>query len=127
MPASMTWPSSLTSPVLINRAALSTVCGFWGLPEPRSSLASHFDGQRWLGEGGVQDGVCAEAAMVPATNAAAAAPNRNAFMMLLPCLKSGGMIGHALQRWRACAGSGAAATGALKVIFESKGCFAIYI
>jgi hypothetical protein len=63
---------------------LSTVCGFWRLPEPRSSLAPHFDGQRWLGEGGVQDGVCAEAAMMPAITTAVANPMTIDFMVFLP-------------------------------------------
>src|ERR1700730_2561292 len=54
----------MTSPVLISLAALSTVCGFMWLPEPRSSPAPHFDGQRWLSGGGDQLGVCASAARV---------------------------------------------------------------
>src|SRR5262249_40648775 len=41
-----TCPSSMTSPVLMSLTALSTVCGFMWLPEPRSSPAPHFDGQR---------------------------------------------------------------------------------
>src|SRR5215510_14699224 len=56
-----TWPSSITSPVLISLLALSTLCGFMWLPAPRSSPAPHFEGQRTLSAGGVQDGVCARA------------------------------------------------------------------
>src|SRR5712664_1991615 len=52
MPETSTWPSSITSPVLMRRAARSTFCGFFmWLPEPRSSPAPHFDGQRWLSGG----------------------------------------------------------------------------
>jgi hypothetical protein len=52
------------------------------LPEPRSSAAPHFDGQRWLSVGTVQDGACAVAA---AENASViAAPNMNAFICCLP-------------------------------------------
>src|SRR6266568_982733 len=52
MPGPRTWPSSMTSPVLMSRAPRSTVSGFlmW-FPEPRSSPAPHFDGQRWLSVG----------------------------------------------------------------------------
>ena len=47
-----TWPSSIPSPVLMRRAPRNTTSGFFmWLPEPRSSPAPHFDGQRWLSGG----------------------------------------------------------------------------
>src|SRR5205809_6160574 len=52
---SRTCPSSSTSPVRISFAALSTSSGFIRFPEPRSSPAPHFEGQRWLSAGGIQD------------------------------------------------------------------------
>src|SRR5947199_365851 len=52
---SRTWPNSITSPVRISFAALSTCSGFIKFPEPRSSPAPHFEGQRWLSAGGTQD------------------------------------------------------------------------
>src|SRR5262245_56697865 len=70
-----TWPSSITSPVLISLMALSTLCGFMWLPAPRSSPAPHFEGQRTLSAGGVQDGVCARAE-APASNVAKKAIGR---------------------------------------------------
>src|SRR5262245_49383168 len=79
-----TWPSSITSPVLISLTALSTVCGFMWLTEPRSSLAPHFDGQRWLSGGGVQLGVCASATLLPASIASRASPNLFLNMVVLP-------------------------------------------
>src|SRR6266571_9103364 len=52
MPGPSTWLSSITSPVLMSRAARSTFAGFFmWLPEPRSSPAPHFEGQRWLSGG----------------------------------------------------------------------------
>ena len=54
MPALSTRPSSITSPVRISRAALSTEAGVMWLAEPRSSPAPHFDGQRSLSAGGFQ-------------------------------------------------------------------------
>src|ERR1700720_1289671 len=54
-----TWLSSKVSPVLIRCAARSTLAGVMWLPEPRSSAAPHFDGQRSLGDGGCQ--LCAMA------------------------------------------------------------------
>ena len=51
-----TWPSSITSPVLISFAAFITAAGFMWFIEPRSSSAPHFDGQRWLSGGGDQVG-----------------------------------------------------------------------
>src|ERR1700722_14542780 len=54
-----TWLSSKVSPVLIRCAARSTLAGVMWLPEPRSSVAPHFDGQRSLGDGGCQ--LCAVA------------------------------------------------------------------
>src|SRR5204863_1081587 len=64
-----TWPSSITSPVLIRRAARSTFCGFFmWLPEPFSSPAPHFDGQRWLSGGTFH---CAAATNGTASKAAA--------------------------------------------------------
>ena len=69
MLAPSTCPSSMTSPVLISLTALSTDCGFMWLPEPRSSPAPHFDGQRALSGGGVQLGAWARAA-VPAMSMA---------------------------------------------------------
>src|SRR4029077_3224161 len=50
-----TWPSSIVSPVLIRRTPFSSVSGIMWLPEPRSSPAPHFDGQRWLSAGGFHD------------------------------------------------------------------------
>src|SRR5678815_5380206 len=52
---SRTCPNSMTSPVRISFAALSTCSGFIKFPDPRSSLAPHFEGQRWLSAGGFQD------------------------------------------------------------------------
>ena len=63
-----TRPSSNTSPARISRAALSTVSGFMWLPEPRWSVAPHFDGQRWLSAGGCHP--CA-AAVAPTHSSAA--------------------------------------------------------
>src|SRR5262245_41753565 len=52
MPGPSTCESSITSPVLMSRAPRSTTCGFFmWLPEPFSSPAPHFDGQRWLSGG----------------------------------------------------------------------------
>ena len=56
----ITWAISMTSPVLMSSLARITLAGFMWLPEPRSSPAPHFDGQRWLSVGTVQ--VCAAAA-----------------------------------------------------------------
>src|SRR5262245_25129805 len=64
MSALSTWPSSITSPVLISLMALRTLAGFMWLAEPRSSPAPHFDGQRALSGGGVHDGVWAPATPV---------------------------------------------------------------
>src|SRR5216117_1689073 len=52
---SRTCPSSMISPVRISFAALSACSGFIRFPEPRSSPAPHFDGQRCVSFGGVQD------------------------------------------------------------------------
>src|SRR5438128_7732777 len=52
---SRTCPSSITSPVRISFDALSTCSGFMRFPEPRSSPAPHFEGQRWFSAGGFQD------------------------------------------------------------------------
>jgi len=49
-----TWPSSITSPVLMSFAAFITAAAVWRFIEPRSSVGPHFDGQRWLGSGGDQ-------------------------------------------------------------------------
>src|SRR5215468_538662 len=79
-----TWASSVTSPVLISLTASSTACGFMRLPEPRWSPAPHFDGQRALSGGTVQDAVCARQA-VPTVNAALTAiPNIKRLMAFLP-------------------------------------------
>src|SRR5256714_11743602 len=52
MPGQSTCESSMTSPALMRRAPRSTFCGFFiWLPEPRSSPAPHFDGQRALSGG----------------------------------------------------------------------------
>ena len=48
---------SITSPLLMSCAARSTLAGFMWLPEPRSSAAPHFDGQRTDSAGTVH--VCA--------------------------------------------------------------------
>src|SRR4029450_11620941 len=79
-----TCPSSMTSPVLISLTALSTVCGFIWLAEPRSSPAPHFDGQRWLSGGGVQLGVCARTVPLAASIAPNTAPNAVRRMGFLP-------------------------------------------
>ena len=76
-----TWPSSITSPVLMSLSALSTVAGFMWLAAPRSSPAPHFEGQRSLSAGGIQDGVCACAAMAPSISAASALPRTIRFML----------------------------------------------
>src|SRR5437773_457327 len=63
------WLSSITSPVLMSRAPRSTTSGFFmWLPEPRSSPAPHFDGQRWLSGGTFH---CAAATNGTASKAAA--------------------------------------------------------
>src|SRR5262249_26361902 len=49
------------SPILMSCAALSTDAGFMWLPAPRSSVAPHFEGQRWLSVGGRQEGLWATA------------------------------------------------------------------
>src|ERR1700730_7411705 len=59
-----TWLNSKVSPVLIRCAARSTLAGVMWLPEPRSSVAPHFDGQRSLGDGGCQ--LCAVASALKA-------------------------------------------------------------
>src|SRR5215470_13815121 len=61
MPGWSTWLNSITSPVLMSLAALSTLFGPMWLPEPRSSPAPHFEGQRALSGGGIQLGVWATA------------------------------------------------------------------
>src|SRR5262249_11053017 len=69
MPGWSTWLNSITSPVLMSLAALSTLFGPIWLPAPRSSPAPHFEGQRALSGGGIQLGVWATADAV-ANNAA---------------------------------------------------------
>jgi hypothetical protein len=54
------------------------------LPEPRSSPAPHFDGQRALSGGTVQDGVCAREAVLAMSTALIAAANAMHFMVFLP-------------------------------------------
>jgi hypothetical protein len=78
-----TYASSTISPVLISFTASSTRCGFIRLPEPRSSVAPHFEGQRALSGGTVQDGVCALAVAAVSTSASAP-PNVAAFICRLP-------------------------------------------
>src|SRR2546426_4221138 len=56
-----TWLSSTTSPVRTSLTALSTESGLMWLLDPRSSPAPHCEGQRWLSEGGRQDGPWAAA------------------------------------------------------------------
>src|SRR3989449_9595378 len=69
IPGPSTWLSSITSPVLMSRAPRSTTSGFFmWLPEPRSSPAPHFDGQRWLSGGTFH---CAAATSGTASKAAA--------------------------------------------------------
>src|SRR5205809_5560993 len=69
MPGPSTWLSSITSPVLMSRAPRSTTSGFFmWLPEPRSSPAPHFDGQRWVSGGTFH---CAAATNGTASKAAA--------------------------------------------------------
>src|SRR5438128_2184521 len=67
-----TWPSSMTSPVRTSRTALSTDSGFMWLPDPRSSVAPHFDGHRWPSAGGRQDGPWAAAVDSPSATITAA-------------------------------------------------------
>src|SRR5262249_60952146 len=66
-----TWLSSTYSPVLMSCAALSTDAGFMWLPAPRSSVAPHFDGQRWLSVDGRQDGFWAAAVDRPSATTTA--------------------------------------------------------
>src|SRR5207302_304846 len=69
IPGPSTWLSSITSPVLMSRAPRKTVSGFFiWLPEPRSSPAPHFDGQRSLSGGTFH---CAAATNGTASKAAA--------------------------------------------------------
>jgi len=80
MLAFRTWPSSITSPVLISLTAFSTVLRPIRLAEPRSSPAPHFEGQRALSAGGDQVGGWAGACWaalgaMPANGAASAATN----------------------------------------------------
>src|SRR5262245_10828576 len=56
------------------------------LPEPRSSLAPHFDGQRALSGGGVHVGVCASAALPPTSMAPSTSPNAMRCMMSSRCI-----------------------------------------
>src|SRR5262245_51704063 len=79
-----TWLSSNTSPVLISFTALSTLCGFMWLAAPRSSVAPHFEGQRALSGGGVQDGVWAEAVAPNISVASKATGSACDFMAILP-------------------------------------------
>src|SRR5262245_66511688 len=77
----------MTSPVLISLTALSTVCGFMWLPEPRSSSAPHFDGQRWFSGGGVQLGAWARTVLLAASIALNTTTNAMRCMDFLPvCL-----------------------------------------
>src|SRR5436190_3882601 len=71
-----TWPISITSPVRMSRAALSTLSGFMWLPEPRWSAAPHFDGQRWLSAGGRHDWASTVDATAPSARERAAAKTR---------------------------------------------------
>src|SRR5262245_45428502 len=82
IPAPSTCARSITSPVLISLTASRTTAGFIRLPEPRSSPAPHFDGQRALSDGTVHDGACARAVVL----AISTAPIANAmhFMAFLP-------------------------------------------
>src|SRR5258705_124759 len=83
IPGPRTWPSSITSPVLMSRAPRSTVSGFFmWLPEPRSSPAPHFDGQRWLSVGRFQ--TCAPAARGTESKATAMAMR----FMVLPLVEN---------------------------------------
>src|SRR5947208_11115027 len=86
MPAPSTYARSITSPVLISLMASSTTCGFMRLPEPRSSPAPHFDGQRALSGGTVQDGVCAREAVLAMSTALIVAANAMHFMVFLPVI-----------------------------------------
>src|SRR5215470_3909302 len=82
--AERTWPSSITSPVLMSFAAFNTVCGFMWLAAPRSSPAPHLEGQRALSGGGVQDGVCAEAVAPTISVASKATGSACDLMAILP-------------------------------------------
>ena len=61
----------MTSPVLMSSLALRTASGFWWFIDPRTSLAPHFEGQRWLSAGGFQDCASALAVVRPSASAAA--------------------------------------------------------
>src|SRR6516162_6744413 len=76
-----TWLSSKVSPVLIRRAARSTLVGVMWLPEPRSSAAPHFDGQRSLVDGGCQLCALAFAAKTERPNAMTAVRLFIAFLL----------------------------------------------
>src|SRR5438132_9423679 len=67
--ADSTWAMSITSPVRISRVARSTVSGFMWLPDPRSSPAPHFEGQRWFSAGGRQDWAWEATLVEPTTTA----------------------------------------------------------
>ena len=67
--AESTWAMSITSPVRIRRVARSTVSGFMWLPDPRSSPAPHFEGQRWFSAGGRQDWAWEATLVEPTTTA----------------------------------------------------------
>src|SRR5688500_5737447 len=82
-----TCPSSITSPVLMSRAARSTVSGFIRFPEPRSSPAPHFDGHRAASAGGCHDCACAEVMPRPSTAAMVVTMNRDIGSLLLFLLK----------------------------------------
>src|SRR5262245_59489741 len=84
MPPRSTWPSSMTSPVRISFTALSTDVGFMWLPDPRSSPAPHFDGQRWLSGGGIQDCCAWAVTHVSAKRTVALIPLAVVFMCFLP-------------------------------------------
>src|SRR5829696_2191935 len=79
-----TWPSSITSPVLMSFAAFITAAAVWRFIEPRSSVAPHLNGQRWLSGGGDQVGAWARAAVAANSDPPSAAAR--AFMESLPRL-----------------------------------------
>src|SRR6516162_6332600 len=104
-----TWLSSKVSPVLIRCAARSTLAGVMWLPEPRSSAAPHFEGQRSLGDGGCQ--LCAVAS-VAKTQRPTTVTMARLFIAFLPFVVTG------IEFRRACRhirlhGSGRSGAGSL--------------
>ena len=79
-------PNSYTSPELMRPHARKTVSGDMRLPEPRSSPAPHFDGQRALSGGGCHD--CAIVGGAEPIKAARHIEELSSFDNILPVLRS---------------------------------------